>query len=80
MDEEPVTGAARSDKPDPGQARTHIEAILHAAVDAVITIDEHGIIQDANPAVERLFAHRPADLVGRNVSILMSSPPRHWCQ
>ena len=76
MHEEPVSGATRSDKPEPGRARTHIEAILDAAVDAVITIDEQGIIQDANPAVERLFAYRPADLVGRNVSMLMPSPHR----
>ena len=71
-----VTGAGRSDEPAPGRERTHIEAILEAAVDAVITIDEQGIIQSANPAVERLFGYPPADLIGRNVSMLMPSPHR----
>lgn len=71
-----VTGAGRSDEPAPGRERTHIEAILEAAVDAVITIDEQGIIQSVNPAVERLFAYPPADLIGRNVSMLMPQPHR----
>ena len=34
-----VTGAGRSYEPASGRERTHIEAILEAAVDAVITID-----------------------------------------
>jgi PAS domain S-box-containing protein len=76
VNEEPVTGAGRGDEPAPGRERTHIEAILEAAVDAVIAIDEQGIIQSANPAVERLFGYPPADLVGRNVSMLMPSPHR----
>ena len=76
VNEEPVTGAGRRDEPAPGRERTHIEAILDAAVDAVITIDEQGVIQSANPAVERLFGYAPAELVGRNVSMLMPSPHR----
>ena len=56
--------------------RARIQAILDAAVDAIITIDEHGIVESANPAVERLFGYPPADLIGRNISILMPSPHR----
>jgi len=55
-------------------ART--QAILDAAVDAIVTIDEHGLIESANPAVERLFGYKPAELIGRNVSVLMPSPHR----
>ena len=76
VNEEPVTGAGRRDEPAPGRERTHIEAILDAAVDGVIAIDEQGVIQSANPAVERLFGYAPAELVGRNVSMLMPSPHR----
>ena len=76
VNEEPVTSAGRRDEPAPGRERTHIEAILDAAIDGVIAIDEQGVIQSVNPAVERLFGYAPAELVGRNVSMLMPSPHR----
>ncbi|MEZ5776160.1 MAG: PAS domain S-box protein, partial [Hyphomicrobiaceae bacterium] len=50
-----------------------LEAVLATAVDAVVIIDEAGIIIEANPATERLFGHERAALIGRNVSMLM--PP-----
>ncbi len=53
-----------------------IKVILYTAVDGILTIDEHGIVGSANPAVERLFGYAPAELVGRNISVLMPSPHR----
>jgi len=61
---------------DPKNANSRLQAILDTAVDAIITIDERGIVESANQAVERLFGYRPADLVGRNVSMLMPAPHR----
>ena len=58
------------------ESQGRIQAILDTAVDAIITIDEHGIVESANPAVERLFGYAPADLIGRNISILTPSPHR----
>ncbi|MGE5504076.1 MAG: PAS domain S-box protein, partial [Actinomycetota bacterium] len=51
-------------------------AILEAAVDGIITIDETGIIHSANAAAERIFGYRTAELIGRNVSMLMPEPDR----
>ncbi len=51
-------------------------AILETAVDAIITIDEHGTIESVNPSAERLFGYPSADMVGRNVKMLMPSPYR----
>ncbi len=48
-----------------------LRSILNTAVDGIITIDEHGIIEDVNPAMERLFGYSPLELVGRNINMLM---------
>jgi PAS domain S-box-containing protein len=55
-------------------ARLH--AILDTAVDAILVIDTRGIVQLANPAVERLFGYTVDEVIGQNVSMLMSSPDR----
>ena len=49
-------------------------AILEAAVDAIICIDDHGIIESINPATERIFGYSENELLGRNVSMLMPHP------
>jgi two-component system, LuxR family, sensor kinase FixL len=51
-------------------------AIVETALDAIIIIDEAGQIQSVNPACERLLGYSPAELVGRNVSIIMPDPHR----
>ena len=53
-----------------------LQAILDTAVEAIITIDDHGIIQSANAATEAMFGYSARELIGRNVSMLMPSPDR----
>lgn len=53
-----------------------LAAILTTAADAIVTIDERGVIDSVNPATERLFGYPKAELVGRNVSMLMPPPYR----
>jgi len=53
-----------------------LRALLEAAVDAIISIDERGIIQTVNPAAERLFDYPAQEVIGKNVSLLMPSPYR----
>jgi PAS domain S-box-containing protein len=47
-------------------------AILENVNDALVTTDNRGIIQSANPSVEALFGYSAAELIGKNVAILMS--------
>ncbi len=50
------------------------QAVVETIVDGIITIDERGLIDFANPAAERMFGYAPGELIGRNVSQLMPQP------
>ena len=46
-------------------------ALLEAAVDAMIVIDDRAVIQIVNPAAIRLFGYDEGQLIGKNVKMLM---------
>lgn len=54
----------------------HVKSILDSIPDAMIVIDDRGIMQSFSSAAERLFGHASADVVGANVRMLMPSPYR----
>jgi PAS domain S-box-containing protein len=60
----------------PVEAQSMLEAILHSAVGAIITIDTNGAIQSINPATVKLFGYHESELIGRNVKMLMPEPHR----
>jgi two-component system sensor kinase FixL len=53
-----------------------LRAIHDAAVDAIVVINRHGIIQTVNPAAIQMFGYQEAELIGQNVSLLMPPPMR----
>lgn len=48
--------------------------ILATAVNAIITINERGIIETVNPAAGRMFGYTSEEMIGKNVSLLMPTP------
>jgi two-component system sensor kinase FixL len=52
------------------------QALMEAAVDAVIVIDHRGIMSAINQAARQLFGYPTEELLGHNVSMLMPAPDR----
>ena len=50
------------------------DALIGFAVDGIMVIDETGIVRVYNKACERLFGYEAAEVIGRNVKMLMPSP------
>ncbi|HMW85157.1 MAG TPA: PAS domain S-box protein, partial [Nitrospira sp.] len=56
------------------RSQAGLMAILEAAVDGIVVINERGIIESVNPAVTKLFGYTPDRLLGQNVKMLMPDP------
>ncbi|MFC5069787.1 PAS domain S-box protein [Flaviflagellibacter deserti] len=54
----------------------HLKSILDTVPDAMVVIDEQGMIQSFSSAAERLFGWFADEAVGRSISILMPTPYR----
>ena len=51
-----------------------VRAIMDNVADGIITIDKKGIIESYNKQAENMFGFHAADVIGRNVTALMSEP------
>lgn len=58
----------------PEKGSSTFDALMDAAVDAIILIDREGSIERFNRAAVEMFGYEEADVIGRNVSILMPNP------
>jgi PAS domain S-box-containing protein len=52
---------------DAHQARQWLESVLEAIAEAVIVTDALGFVRTLNPAAERLFGYKSAELVGKPI-------------
>ncbi|MDX2169156.1 MAG: PAS domain-containing sensor histidine kinase [Deltaproteobacteria bacterium] len=57
-------------------AEARWQAILGTARDAIVAIDRQARVSLFNPAAEAVFGYRAAEVLGRNVSLLMPPPYR----
>jgi two-component system, LuxR family, sensor kinase FixL len=67
---------AASNARDALAREAHLASILETVPDAMIVIDERGLIQSFSSAAERQFGYTAAEVIGKNVSMLMPSPYR----
>jgi PAS domain S-box-containing protein len=56
------------------QSEARKRAILDTALDAVITMDHDGKVVEFNPAAERIFGYRQADVLGKELAGLIIPP------
>jgi two-component system, LuxR family, sensor kinase FixL len=54
----------------------HFKSILDTIPDAMVVIDERGIMHSFSSAAERLFGYSAFEVLGKNVRMLMPSPYR----
>jgi sigma-B regulation protein RsbU (phosphoserine phosphatase) len=51
-------------------------SVFQSVADALVVIDDHGIIRSFSPSAQSTFGYEMAEVVGHNVSILMPPPDR----
>ena len=56
--------------------QAQLQSILDTVPEAMIVIDDRGIMRSFSAAAERLFGWQAGEVIGRNVSILMPTPYR----
>ncbi len=61
-----ITGAKRAEA-----ERSRLAAIVESSRDAIIGVDMKGRITDWNPAAQKLYGYRAAEVVGRDVEVLI---------
>ena len=58
------------------ESEAHLRAIVEAAVDAIVVVDDKGTVESFNPAAERMFGYAAAEVVGGAVALLFPAPFR----
>jgi PAS domain S-box-containing protein len=55
-------------------SEARLRAVLEAALDAVVSIDDHARVTYVNSAFERIFGYRAADVIGRGLADVIVPP------
>ena len=58
------------------ESESRLRSILDTVPDAIVIIDEQGLIESFSPAATRLFGYTEEQVTGQNVKILMPQPYR----
>lgn len=68
--------ARKSAEAELREREARLATILETSPDAIIMINEQGIVESFNLAAVRLFDYRAHDVIGKNLNMLMPSPYR----
>ncbi len=68
--------AAATSAEDAEARAAHLKSILDTIPEAMIVIDDRGNMRSFSAAAERLFGHALAEVLGKNVKMLMPNPYR----
>jgi PAS domain S-box-containing protein len=52
-------------------SESRLRAILETAVDGIVIIDDQGVIEGTNPAVERMYGWGKGELIGRHINTVI---------
>jgi diguanylate cyclase (GGDEF)-like protein/PAS domain S-box-containing protein len=58
------------------KSQSQLQAIIHNAMDGIITINEAGEILGFNPAAEQIFGYAQQEILSHNLNMLMPEPYR----
>ncbi len=56
------------------RSEQRIRSIVENVIDAIITINEKGLVQTFNPAAEKIFGYSASEIVGQNIKIIVPAP------
>jgi PAS domain S-box-containing protein len=76
-DEGVLVSAAVRDITDRKRIEAKFQGLLEAAPDAIVAIDERGIVRLANRQAEALFGYTREELLGQNIDILVPTRVQH---
>ena len=68
--------AAATSAADAEARAAHLTSILDSIPEAMIVIDDRGIMHSFSATAERLFGHAASEVLGKNVKMLMPNPYR----
>lgn len=55
-------------------SETRIRSVMDSVMEAIIIIDDKGVIESVNPAALETFCYTAHEMIGQNVSIIMPEP------
>ncbi|MFA7429688.1 MAG: PAS domain S-box protein [Rhodospirillaceae bacterium] len=59
---------------DVRRGQTYLRAVLDTVADGIITVNSRGLMEEFNPAAERIFGYSRQEAIGQNIAMLMPQP------